>query len=959
MSSNLSNIQLGVTTATLDGLSAFSSPTGASGTTGTTGPTGATGATGAVGAVGATGATGATGPTGATGATGATGPTGTVPTNLVINTLTASTITTNTANISTINFSTMTQAGTAPTNFYGAINAGIVNGAFIGNLTGIASQAQQLGTSNVYSASSIYLTGASHAATSLADYQVLNNIQTLSYNVSTGMLSTPNIQLSAVPAGTIANYLGINSLGSTVTGAGGGGGGTNMYSTLTASTLQVYSTATISTLSTNSISTTTINGANIGASSLNTYLGISTLSSVTTGTTNVAIGYQALAKNTTGQANVAIGYQAGKDITTGINNIAIGYQTGNLYPNTNQCIYIGNNTTASGGTATNEIAIGYNTNGSGSNTVTLGTSATTTLFCPPVIQPFASNASTITHSSAYGSILMNTNSGTISAPVLGLNGSSGIVSVNLNGASYVQFTPTLLYCSIPTFDCLTTMTFQYNGTNIAVVTPSSFSIQSSLVVQPKNAQYLYTDTTGNVLSGVNQMIVANASQNISTFSFYNMMPSTLIGANYGNLNSFGTMTQFNIAGNVSTSGTFSVGTQCYSNVGSAGGYNWSGAYSVISAPIYYSTISTAYTQVLCNNPNSIPSGAYGLVYYGGLNLYTSTTSYIGQTLVNYPISTLTSPFTHPAPSTVLGHSSGNDMSLNVGTSGASSNLFLCNNSNIMAQFSTSGTTFYSGTLGTTFYSGLSTVATFYSGLSTVATVTNAGVSGVRPVTIITISAGSSGYISINGGTGYSYSYSYTGISKIRVRMCGGGGGSGACGGTNYSYPTAGGITYFTTTTTTSYSASGGGAGSQNVSPVMGGGGIGTFGTNTTTLSGVWASNGGTAGFPFASYFNTGGYGSCGGSSPHFGVQTNPTNPTSNGNAAIGYGNGGSGAAGIFGAYNAGAGGGGGGFVECAGSVFNTAVSYYYQVGSGGNGGSASSYNGAAGSGGIIVLELYS
>jgi len=78
MSATLSNITIGLSSATLDGLSSVG-PTGTGGSIGVTGPTGMTGATGAVGTgpTGPTGATGTTGPTGVTGATGAIGPTGT------------------------------------------------------------------------------------------------------------------------------------------------------------------------------------------------------------------------------------------------------------------------------------------------------------------------------------------------------------------------------------------------------------------------------------------------------------------------------------------------------------------------------------------------------------------------------------------------------------------------------------------------------------------------------------------------------------------------------------------------------------------------------------------------------------------------------------------------------------------------------------------------------------------
>jgi len=77
MSATLSNITIGLSSATLDGLSS-AGPTGTGGSIGPTGPTGMTGAGGSIGPTGMTGAgaTGPTGFTGVTGCTGAIGPTG-------------------------------------------------------------------------------------------------------------------------------------------------------------------------------------------------------------------------------------------------------------------------------------------------------------------------------------------------------------------------------------------------------------------------------------------------------------------------------------------------------------------------------------------------------------------------------------------------------------------------------------------------------------------------------------------------------------------------------------------------------------------------------------------------------------------------------------------------------------------------------------------------------------------
>ena len=94
----------------------------------------------------------------------------------------------------------------------------------------------------------------------------------------------------------------------------------------------------------------------------NTANGYQALYANTTGTNNTANGYQALYANTTGSNNTANGYQALYSNTTGSNNTANGYQA--LYANTT-----GNNNTANGYQAGRYIADGVTANQTSSNSV--------------------------------------------------------------------------------------------------------------------------------------------------------------------------------------------------------------------------------------------------------------------------------------------------------------------------------------------------------------------------------------------------------------------------------------------------------------------------------------------------------------------------------------------------------------------------------------------------------------
>jgi hypothetical protein len=106
---------------------------------------------------------------------------------------------------------------------------------------------------------------------------------------------------------------------------------------------------------------------------------------------NIGIGYQALYTNDEGQQNTAIGNEALKSITTtgsAERNTAIGYQAGrwkgtgtsviaNRLNTANDSIFIGWRARSSADAQTNQIVIGNNTVGGGSNTITIGTTAST------------------------------------------------------------------------------------------------------------------------------------------------------------------------------------------------------------------------------------------------------------------------------------------------------------------------------------------------------------------------------------------------------------------------------------------------------------------------------------------------------------------------------------------------------------------------------------------------------
>jgi len=101
-----------------------------------------------------------------------------------------------------------------------------------------------------------------------------------------------------------------------------------------------------------------------GTGSSNTGIGFEALELNTKGSKNTALGDSALYNNTTGKFNTAVGYAALSNITTGSSNTALGYQAG-----------------TSTAALSNTTAIGNGASATASNTIVLGNTAITTLYC--------------------------------------------------------------------------------------------------------------------------------------------------------------------------------------------------------------------------------------------------------------------------------------------------------------------------------------------------------------------------------------------------------------------------------------------------------------------------------------------------------------------------------------------------------------------------------------------------
>ena len=123
----------------------------------------------------------------------------------------------------------------------------------------------------------------------------------------------------------------------------------------------------------------TINGTKISSNGSSLTVGVISGDATKMGGYNTGMGYQSL-QSCTGEQNTGFGQATLYQCTTGSFNTAIGTTAGGGMVTGSKNIYIGQGTGASGPAVENEIVIGTTATGRGSNTVSIGTNATTNVY---------------------------------------------------------------------------------------------------------------------------------------------------------------------------------------------------------------------------------------------------------------------------------------------------------------------------------------------------------------------------------------------------------------------------------------------------------------------------------------------------------------------------------------------------------------------------------------------------
>jgi hypothetical protein len=261
----------------------------------------------------------------------------------------------------------VTSDGAGGLNVTGTVAAGTATPTTIGSsgvlLNGVPALQSQTSLNNYYSGGAGNLTGTGSSNTangfealysnSTGNYNTANGFEAL-YSNSTGNYNTAN-GFRALNANTTGSYNTANGFEALNANTTGNNNTANGYAALYANTTGSSNTAN---------GFEALNANTTGTS--NTANGMYALNANTTGTSNTANGMYALNANTTGNNNTANGFQAGEHIADGVtanqtssNSVYEGFQA---YP------------LASGDT--NENVIGNTAIGHGSNTTTLGNTAT-------------------------------------------------------------------------------------------------------------------------------------------------------------------------------------------------------------------------------------------------------------------------------------------------------------------------------------------------------------------------------------------------------------------------------------------------------------------------------------------------------------------------------------------------------------------------------------------------------
>lgn len=198
------------------------------------------------------------------------------------------------------------------------------------------------------------LTGTATNASALGGTAASGWAQLAAANTFTA-LNSFTIGISAA-GGTFANDIRVNSL---TVGRGGG------------------SVATNTALGINALSANVSGGGNVA-------VGWGALQGNSGGASNTAIGQRALGSIEDGSSLTAVGDQAFRQLLGGSAGVALGYMAGRYYgsgndllENSSNSIYVGYESRAASDGTDNEIVIGASALGQGSNSTTIGTSATT------------------------------------------------------------------------------------------------------------------------------------------------------------------------------------------------------------------------------------------------------------------------------------------------------------------------------------------------------------------------------------------------------------------------------------------------------------------------------------------------------------------------------------------------------------------------------------------------------
>lgn len=282
-----------------------------------------------------------------------------------------------------------------------------------------------------------------------------------------------------------------------------------------------------------------VNWASGNDGAYNISLGSGSLNALTFGHSNVAIGTETLFNTTTNDRNTALGHGALYHLTSGEYNTAIGHSAGNTtklsLQNTSadQSVFLGALSGPSAVGNTNEIAIGYNSRGNGSNTITLGNTATTRLFTSAsIVAPsytgslFGTSSWAVSASFALnnvngfpytGSAIISGSlvvTGSVSGRVLSGSISSNTCSINLALANY--FVVTLPDATTTFFNVTNPQPGQTSQIVVTTGTNCSASFSSN-VLQPSQSFYRPTSEPGtDVLSLVavntSKVLLVNSKQ---------------------------------------------------------------------------------------------------------------------------------------------------------------------------------------------------------------------------------------------------------------------------------------------------------------------------------------------------------------------------------------------------------------------------------------------------------------